>query len=72
MRWKADHGILDSIESRPCLKGALGQLDGGGGAGLVLSEVLAMADQADSPPSAARLQHAGFGDQNKSWIGNGQ
>jgi uncharacterized protein YidB (DUF937 family) len=64
-------GILDSLENSPAFKGALGQLE----AALlpvVLGEVLGNAQQGGLSAIVAKLQQAGFGDQVKSWIGNGQ
>ncbi|MCK1300579.1 DUF937 domain-containing protein [Bradyrhizobium sp. 24] len=63
-------GILDSLENNPALRSALGQL---GAAVLpdVLSEVLGSNNQGGLGAIVAKLQ-AGFGDQVKSWLGNGQ
>jgi uncharacterized protein YidB (DUF937 family) len=66
-------GILDSLENSDAFKGALGQLEGAV-LPVVLSEVLGNSSQSGGGLSAivAKLQQAGFGDQVKSWIGNGQ
>jgi len=64
-------GILDSLESSPAFKGALGQL-GGAILPVVLSEVLGNGSQGGLNAIVAKLQQAGLGDQVKSWIGNGQ
>ena len=64
-------GILDSLENSPALKGALGQL-GAAVLPVVLSEVLGKGSQGGLSAVVAKLQQAGFGDQVKSWIGNGQ
>jgi uncharacterized protein YidB (DUF937 family) len=64
-------GILDSLENSPALKGALGQLEAAV-LPVVLSEVLGSGKQGGLNAIVAKLQHAGFGDQVKSWIGNGQ
>ena len=64
-------GILDSLENSPALKGALGQLEAAV-LPVVLSEVLGSGKQGGLNAIVAQLQHAGFGDQVKSWIGNGQ
>ena len=64
-------GILDSLENSPAFKSALGQL-GGAVLPVVLSEVLGNGGQGGLSAIVAKLQQAGFGDQVKSWIGNGQ
>ena len=64
-------GILDSLENSPLLKGALGQLEAAV-LPVVLSEVLGNGSQGGLNAIVAKLQQAGFGDQVKSWIGNGQ
>ena len=64
-------GILDSLENSPALKGALGQLEAAV-LTVVLSEVLGSGKQGGLNAIVAKLQQAGFGDQVKSWIGNGQ
>ena len=64
-------GILDSLENSPALKGALGQLEAAV-LPVVLSEVLGSGKQGGLNAIVAKLQQAGFGDQVKSWIGNGQ
>lgn len=65
-------GILDSLENSPALRGMLSQL-GGAVLPVVLSEVLgAGGGQGGLSAIVAKLQQAGFGDQVKSWIGNGQ
>jgi len=61
-------GILDSLESSPAFKGALGQL-GGAILPVVLSEVLGNGSQGGLNAIVAKLQQAGLGDQVKSWIG---
>jgi uncharacterized protein YidB (DUF937 family) len=64
-------GILDSLENSPLFKGALAQLEGAV-LPAVLSEVLGKGSQGGLNAIVAKLQQAGFGDQVKSWIGNGQ
>ncbi len=64
-------GILNSLENSPAFKGALGQLEGAV-LPVVLSEVLGNGSQGGLIAIVAKLQQAGFGDQVKSWIGNGQ
>ena len=64
-------GILDELGNSPALKGMLGQL-GSAVIPAVLSEVLGNGSQGGLSAIVARLQQAGFGDQVKSWIGNGQ
>ena len=64
-------GILDSLENSPAFKGALGQLEAAV-VPVVLSEVLGNGGQGGLNAIVAKLQQAGFGDQVKSWIGNGQ
>ena len=64
-------GILDSLENSPAFKGALGQLEAAV-VPVVLSEVLGKGSQGGLNAIVAKLQQAGFGDQVKSWIGNGQ
>ena len=64
-------GILDSLENSPALKGVLGQLEATV-LPVVLSEVLGNGGQGGLSSIVAKLQQAGFGDQVKSWIGNGQ
>src|ERR1700746_1485602 len=61
-------GILDSLES----SGILGQL-GAAVLPAVLGEVRGTGAQGGTLSAiVAKLQQAGFGDQVKSWIGNGQ
>ena len=64
-------GILDSLENSPALKGVLGQLEAAV-LPAVLGEVLGNGGQGGLSSIVAKLQQAGFGDQVKSWIGNGQ
>ena len=64
-------GILDLLENSPAFKGALGQLEAAV-LPVVLSEVLGNGSQGGLNAIVAKLQQAGFGDQVKSWIGNGQ
>ncbi len=66
-----DHGILDSLENSPAFKGVLGQLEAAV-VPVVLSEVFGNGGQGGLSSIVAKLQQAGFGDQVKSWIGNGQ
>jgi uncharacterized protein YidB (DUF937 family) len=63
-------GILDSLENSPAFRSALGQLEGAV-LPVVLSEVLGNGGQGGLSAIVAKLQQAGFGDQVKSWIGNG-
>ena len=63
-------GILDSLEN----SGILGQL-GAAVLPAVLGEVLGTGGQGQGGTLSsivAKLEQAGFGDQVKSWIGNGQ
>jgi uncharacterized protein YidB (DUF937 family) len=60
-------GILDSLES----SGILGKL-GAAVLPVVMSEVMGTGNQGGLNAIVAKLQQAGFGDQVKSWIGNGQ
>jgi uncharacterized protein YidB (DUF937 family) len=71
MRKASAMGILDSLENSPLFKGALAQLEGAV-LPAVLSEVLGNGSQGGLNAIVAKLQQAGFGDQVKSWIGNGQ
>ena len=64
-------GFLDSLQISPAFKGVLGQLEGAV-LPVVLSEVLGNGSQGGLNAIVAKLQQAGFGDQVKSWIGNGQ
>ena len=64
-------GILDSLENSPAFKGALGQLEAAV-LPVVLGEVLGNGQQGGLSAIVAKLQQAGFGDQVKSWIGDGQ
>jgi uncharacterized protein YidB (DUF937 family) len=64
-------GILDSLENSPAFKSALGQLEAAV-VPVVLSEVLGKSGQGGLNAILAKLQQAGFGDQVKSWIANGQ
>jgi uncharacterized protein YidB (DUF937 family) len=64
-------GILDSLENSPEFRNALSQL-GGAVLPVVLSEVLGTGGQGGLNAIIAKLQQAGFGDQVKSWLGNGQ
>ena len=68
-------GILDSLENSlensPALKGALGQL-GAAVLPAVLSEVTGTGGQGGLSAVVAKLEQAGFGEQVRSWIGNGQ
>ena len=63
-------GILDSLENNPALRSALGQL-GAAVLPAVLNEVLGSNNQGGLGAIVAKLQQAGFGDQVKSWLGNG-
>lgn len=68
-------GILDSLENSlensPALKGVLGQL-GAAVLPAVLSEVTGTGGQGGLSAVVAKLEQAGFGEQVRSWIGNGQ
>ena len=64
-------GILDSLGDSPAFKNALSQLEGAI-LPVVLKEVMGNGGQGGLSAIVARLQQAGFGDQVKSWIGNGQ
>ena len=64
-------GILDSLENSPALKSALSQL-GAAVLPVVMGEVMGTGSQGGLNAIVAKLQQAGFGDQVKSWIGNGQ
>ncbi len=63
-------GILDELEDSPAFKSALGQLV----AAVLpagLGEVFGNNGQGGLSAIVAKLQQAGFGDQVKSWLGNG-
>src|ERR1700760_1339778 len=64
-------GLFYSLENSPAFKGALGQLEGAV-LPVVLSEVLGNGSQGGLSAIVAKLQQAGFGDQVKSWIGDGE
>ena len=64
-------GILDSLGDSPAFKGVLGQLEATV-LPAVLSEVLGSGGQGGLNAIVAKLQQSGFGDQVKSWLGNGQ
>jgi uncharacterized protein YidB (DUF937 family) len=57
--------------SSPAAKGIEGQLESAV-VPMVLSEVMGQGSQGGLSAIVAKLQQAGFGDQVKSWIGNGQ
>src|SRR4051794_17398547 len=63
-------GILDSLENSPAFKSALGQI--GAAIPVVLGEVLGNGGKGGLSAIVAKLQQGGFGEQVKSWIGNGQ
>jgi uncharacterized protein YidB (DUF937 family) len=64
-------GILDSLENNPAFRTALSQL-GAAVLPVVMGEVMGTGGQGGLSAIVAKLQQAGFGDQVKSWIGNGQ
>lgn len=64
-------GILDSMENSPAFRGALGQLEAAV-LPVVLGEMLGKGGQGGLSAVIAKLQQAGFGDQVRSWLGNGQ
>jgi uncharacterized protein YidB (DUF937 family) len=64
-------GILDSLENSPGFRSALGQI-GAAVLPVVMSEVMGTGSQGGLSAVVAKLEQAGFGDQVKSWIGNGQ
>ncbi|HVV43070.1 MAG TPA: YidB family protein [Nitrobacter sp.] len=67
-------GILDSLSnilSSPEAKNIEGQLESAV-VPVVLNQVLGQGNQGGLSAIVAKLQQAGFGDQVKSWIGNGQ
>ncbi len=64
-------GILDSLGDSPAFKGVLGQLEATV-LPAVLSEVFGSGGQGGLNAIVAKLQQSGFGDQVKSWLGNGQ
>jgi uncharacterized protein YidB (DUF937 family) len=64
-------GILDSLENSPAFRGALGRLEAAV-VPVVLGEVLGNGSQGGLSAIVAKLQQAGFGDQVRSWIGNGK
>ena len=64
-------GILDSLENSDAFKGVLGQLEAAV-LPTLLSEVLGNGGQGGLSAIVAKLEQAGFGEQVKSWIGNGQ
>lgn len=64
-------GLFDSLQNSPAFKNALGQLEGAV-LPAVLGEVLGSGGQGGLSAIVAKLEQGGFGDQVKSWIGNGQ
>src|ERR1700755_1555045 len=64
-------GILDSLENNPAFRSALGQ-SAAAVLPVVMSEVMGTGSQGGLSAIVAKLEQAGFGDQVKSWIGNGQ
>lgn len=64
-------GILDSLENNPAFKSALSQL-GAAVLPAVLGQMMGSGGQGGLNAIVAKLQQAGFGDQVKSWLGNGQ
>lgn len=64
-------GILDSLENSPAFKSALGQI-GAAVLPVVMSEIMGTGSQGGLSAVVAKLEQAGFGNQVKSWIGNGQ
>ena len=64
-------GIFDSLENSPAFKSALGQLESAV-LPVVLGEVLGTGSQGGLNAIVAKLEQAGFGEQVKSWLGNGQ
>jgi uncharacterized protein YidB (DUF937 family) len=64
-------GILDSLENSPGFRSVLGQI-GAAVLPVVMSEVMGTGSQGGLSAIVAKLEQAGFGDQVKSWIGNGQ
>jgi uncharacterized protein YidB (DUF937 family) len=63
-------GFLESLENSPAFRSALSQLEGAV-LPVVLSEVLGSGGKGGLSAIVAKLQQSGFGDQVKSWIGNG-
>src|ERR1700752_2740061 len=63
-------GILDSLENNSASKSAVSQL-GAAVLPVVMSEVMGTGSQGGLSAIVAKLEQAGFGDQVKSWIGNG-
>jgi uncharacterized protein YidB (DUF937 family) len=64
-------GILDSLENSPELRAALGQL-GSAVLPAVLNGFFGSGSQGGLSAVVAKLEQAGFGNQIKSWLGNGQ
>ncbi|OAF17536.1 hypothetical protein AYJ54_05025 [Bradyrhizobium centrolobii] len=64
-------GILDSLENNPAFRSALSQL-GAAVLPAVLGEVFGNNNQGRLSAIVAKLEQAGFGNQVKSWLGNGQ
>ena len=64
-------GIFDALENNPEFRSALGQL-GAAVLPAVLNQVLGTNNQGGLGAIVAKLQQAGFGEQVKSWLGNGQ
>lgn len=64
-------GILDALGDSPAFKGVLSQLEGSV-IPAVLGQVLGSGGQGGLSAIVAKLEQSGFGDQVKSWIGNGQ
>src|SRR5262252_1094430 len=65
-----DMGIFDS-ENSPALQDMLSKL-GAAVLPVVLSEIFGTGGQGGLSAIVAKLQQAGFGDQVKSWIGDGR
>jgi uncharacterized protein YidB (DUF937 family) len=59
------------LENNPALRSALGQF-GATVLPAVLSEFFGSNNQGGLSAIVAKLEQAGFGDQVKSWLGNGQ
>ena len=64
-------GILDSLENSPAFRSALGQI-GAAMLPVLMSEVMGTGSQGGLSAVVAKLEQSGFGEQVKSWIGNGQ
>jgi uncharacterized protein YidB (DUF937 family) len=64
-------GLFDSLTNSDAFKNVLGQIETGA-MPAILGQVFGQGGQGGLSTIVAKLEQAGFGDQIKSWIGNGQ